>query len=340
MPNAFWPDQGFGNRGTNVQQATKWNGNVYVKPSSGVDGNHGDSPYRARKSVKAALAIAQASTNSRIMLMAESNTAASTTDYYSTSLLYNVDGTHLIGVNAGPLHSQRSRIANKAGTDATVGTALAALVTHSANGCYVENIEMFQGYGHANAVGCLHVSGDRNHFKGCHFAGMGIAASAGAAGGYSLKVSGSENFFEDCTIGLDTIARTTTNSEILFTANATTGLGATRNHFRRCRIVSYCTGSGSGHTWVKAATNTLDRATIFEDCVFINYASIANGVAMTQGFSLAAGTGGPDGMVVLQKCLMIGVTHDETTASTRLFKGWTATSTVADSMIATAATNV
>ena len=87
MPNAFWPDQGFGNRGTNVQQATKWNGNVYVKPSSGVDGNHGDSPYRARKSVKAALAIAQASTNSRIMLMAESNTAASTTDYYSTSLL-------------------------------------------------------------------------------------------------------------------------------------------------------------------------------------------------------------------------------------------------------------
>ena len=321
MPNAYWPDQGFGNRGTNAQQATKWNGNVYVKPYSGVDGNHGDSPYRARKSVKAALAIAQANTNSRIVMMAENNTAASTTDYYSTSLLYNVDGTHLIGVNAGPLHSQRSRIAAKAGTDATTGTALAALVTHSANGCYVENIEMFQGYGHANAVGCLHVSGERNHFKNCHFAGMGIAASGGAGGGYSLKLSGSENYFEDCTIGLDTIARTTTNSEILFAANATTGYAPARNHFRKCRIVSYCTGSGTGHVWLKAAAGALDRSTIFEDCIFLNYASIASGVQMTQGFSIGGASASYDGFVALQNCLLIGALHDETSTSGRLFKG-------------------
>ena len=87
-------------------------GNVFhVKPSSGNNGNTGDHPDAAFKTLSYALGKATADQNDVILLYAESNTAGSTTDYQSTTLDWNKDMVHLIGVNAGQKLSQRSRVA-------------------------------------------------------------------------------------------------------------------------------------------------------------------------------------------------------------------------------------
>jgi hypothetical protein len=318
MPNAFWPDMGFGNRGTNVHQANRWNSNYYVRPYTGLDGQRGDSPQRARKTLKSALGLAQANANCRIIFMAEYDpgvTPSHTTDYYSTTLSWNVDNTHLTGVNSGQLYSQASRIANT--STLTDGTNIKPLVSVSANSCYWENINVYCGLNGSTAgVGACDVSGSHNVFRRCSFQGIGNASQSAIATGYSLKVSGQENLFEECVIGLDTIARTSTQSELIFAYNATTSAAASRNVFRNCIFKTYTTAGNN--FFLSAAATTVDRENTFENCTFINYATgIASGATITQAFSLNASMGG---MLLLKGCTFTGVTHVETTASGMVFR--------------------
>ena len=309
MPNAFFYDQGFGNRGTNVTQSTRWSANAYVKPYSGLDGNRGDSPARARKSIASALKLVQANTNSRIMFLAEYDpgvTPSHTTDYYSTTLNWNVDNTHLIGVNSGGMYSKGSRIANT--STLTSGTNIKPLVAMSANSCYWENINVYCGLnGSTTGVGAIDISGSNNWFHRCSFQGIGNSAQSGISTAYSLKLSGSENLFTDCVIGLDTIARTSTQAEIIFAQNA--GVAATRNVFRNCIIKTYTTAGNN--FFISAGAGVLDRDTLFQNCLFVNCPTgVASGATLTQAFSLNAA---PGGMIHLSDSTFIGVTHVETT---------------------------
>lgn len=129
----------------------------------------------------------------------------------------------------------------------------------------------------------VNISGSRNAFYGVHFAGQGEATSAGEATACSLTITGSggENYFNGCTVGIDTIAKTAANADLILT-------GATvRNIFEDSRFVSFCTGSGSGHFWVNAsAHNSIDRFVEFKNCLFLN-ATKSSGVAMTVGMTLS-----------------------------------------------------
>ena len=58
----------------------------FVKPSTGNDGNDGKSPETSFKTLTKALAACVANQNDTVYLFSESNTAASTTDYQSTTL--------------------------------------------------------------------------------------------------------------------------------------------------------------------------------------------------------------------------------------------------------------
>lgn len=311
MPNAFFVDQGFGNRGTNVTQSTRWSANAYVKPYSGLDGNRGDNPARARKSIASALTLVQPNTNSRIIFMAEYDpgvTPSLTTDYYAKTLAYNVDNTHLIGVNSGGMYSKGSRIAIKSGV--TVGTPLSPLVTMSANSCYWENINVFSGLnGTTNNVGAIDITGSNNWFHRCSFQGIGNSANAGQSGGYSVKLTGSENLFTDCVIGLDTIARTSTQSELILAYNSTTSAACTRNVFRNCIFKTYTTAGNN--FFLSAASGALDRDNLFQNCLFLNFPTgVCGGATLTQAFSMNAT---PGGMIHLSDCTFVGVTHVETT---------------------------
>ena len=292
------------------------NGNTFFcKPGTsagGDDSYDGQTPSTPVDTLTVAKSKLTAGNNDVVYLIASSNTAANTTDYQKTTLTWSKDMSHLIGINAGQRFSQRSRIAT---STSAAGASVAPLMELSGNGCRFEGLEIFAGApGSAPtaALGGLLVSGSRNVIRGCHIAGNGDSTTD-AVGQYSLKVTGSENFFEDCTIGIDTVDRISATYEMMFSG------GATRNIFRRCRIVTRV-GSGAAATmnFVNVPVNGIDRHNLFEDCIFINDPSgIAAGTTMTNAFSITGG-GSPDGMILLKDCKFVGITNSESAASGKL----------------------
>lgn len=262
---------------------------VHSRPYLGLDGNDGSGPEYAVKTLTRALALATANKNDVVLLYGESNTSANTTDYQSATLDWNKDLTHLIGTPGGPVFSPRSRVA----FISTYDTA-SNLFTLSANGCRVENIQFYAGVAGTNPTGCFRVTGNRNYFSRCHFAGIGNDAND-IADAYSLHLSGAENVFEDCIIGLDTVARgTAANSDLYIAA------GGLRNIFRRCLFIARVEhNTNSPH--VKIAGGAMGNAgliVMFEDCKFlsvgVNYGNvntyaIVHVAAPTAGFSVVDG---------------------------------------------------
>lgn len=263
-------------------QGKQW----FVNPNGGADGNHGKSPARAFASLKQALSKATADRNDVVWFLGGGNSASECTSRVLTAdaaaLDWNKDLVHLIGVNSGPAVSQRSRVA----FDSDFVTAT-NLFTLSANGCLVANVQFFAGVADANPTGCMQVTGDRNRLANCHIAGIGNNAND-IAGAYSLKLTGSENVFEGCTVGLDTVARgTAANSGLLLDT------AAARNEFRDCRFIAWVEHA-TNHVHVRAADATaIDRWLLFKRCEFIyesvNYSVGATGVmkltaALTQGY--------------------------------------------------------
>lgn len=266
---------------------------IFVAPKTGADGNRGVNVAKPVSTLKKALSLATANSNDTVYMIAESNNAAETTDYQSTALNWSKDGVHLIGVNSGSAVGQRSRIAQL-----STATGVNDLFTVSANNCRIENIHVFHGVADATSKGAVLVSGDHNHFVNCHFGGIGND-TMDTANNYSLKVTGSENVFDGCVIGLDTIARgTAANYEITLSG------GATRNLFRNCIIQTYA--EANTHKFLKIPVNGIDRWNIFQNCIFINMPTgDASGTTMTEAFDVTGG-GSPDGIVYLDFCSLVG----------------------------------
>jgi hypothetical protein len=276
---------------------------LFVRPGTGSDGFRGNRPDRAFKTLNnagagsaGALANATANQNDVVYLMAERNTAASTTDYQSytsgAALTWDKDLTHLVGVGAGNVMSQRSRIA----LASTFNTAI-PMVDWSANSCHIANIQFFQGVAHANPTGCVKVSGSRNRFYNCHFAGLGdTAGNNDIDNAFSLWITGAENVFENCVIGLDTADRgvaSNFNYEVIL--GPLTGAGsAARNIFRNCVFVSRLV-SATKHPFIGTVVASPfgdPSFCLFDSCKFIatstNYGytqtvAVKNVAALTAG---------------------------------------------------------
>jgi len=243
-------------------------GNIFfVNPRVGNDNNNGSvgSPFAT---LAAAYAMTITGNNDIIYLQAHSNTAADTTNYLASVLTWNKDLVHLIGVNGGPALGQRSRIANLA-----TAAAMAPMVNVTGNGCLFANLEFFQGTpGSGTTSICVQVTGQRNHFVNCQIAGMGdLTVVADVAGSRSLKISGSENTFDGCTIGLTTTLRATMTTEVEISAGA-------RNLFRNCDFETYT--SLSTFKMVSIATGC-DRYMKFLDCNFLGVQNVTSAVAPT-----------------------------------------------------------
>jgi len=253
---------------------------IFVKPVSGNDGQSGATPQKAVKTLTQALVLATANQNDVVVMMAEGNSASATTDRQSTTLLWNKDQVHLVGINAGPFLGQRSRIA----FTSDYATA-APLITWSANGCLVSGIEMYAGVANANPLGGLNLTGQRNRFRNCQIAGIGDA-TMDIAGAYSLKLAGAaENLFDECYIGLDTVTLgAAANSQILCASQAT------RNKFRKCIIATY-TNHATNNNFLRAPSGSLDRWLEFEDCLFWNAIDSAS-TNLTQAMIAASDAGG------------------------------------------------
>ena len=230
----------------------------FVKPYSGNDGNNGKSPAKALKTLARALALATADKGDVVYMIAESNTAALTSDYQTAALDWNKDGVHLIGVNAGPIMSHRSRIA-------ALSTVLdiADLFTVSADGCLIANLEIIYSLSGATsaATRAMVVSGQRNHITNCHIGGIGHLDQDDAAA-RSLTVTGAENYFSNDYIGLDTVLRTNALGEMEIQA------AGNRNVFDNCIINSMCGATTFKAVLMNTVGSSAHSATWFRNTMF------------------------------------------------------------------------
>lgn len=241
----------------------------FVLAGTGIDGaNDGKTPQTAFKTLSYALSKCTANQNDTVYFMAQSNTASATTDYQAVTLDWNKDGVHLIGVNDGSMLGQRSRISNL-----STAAALAPLFKLSANNCLIANIEIFQGTpGSGTTSIAFELTGQRNRIVNCQLSGNGdLTGVTDVAGTRTLKLSGSENTFEHCYIGLDTVLRATQTAEVEILTGA-------RNIFEECHFETYT--SLSTFKMITVAT-TCDRFVKFKNCEFHAVQNITSAVAPT-----------------------------------------------------------
>jgi hypothetical protein len=253
-----------------------------VDPRYGLDGNDG-SIERPFKTLVKALASARADKNDVVFLIATSNSASVTTSTQTATLDWNKNLVHLVGICAPTIVSQRARIGNAA------ASALSPVMTVSANGCVISNVQIINEIADATALLAVEVTGERNYFKNVHFAGI-TNATQSAAGAASLKITaGAENVFEGCTIGLDTSSYDADATGILCDAVAT------RNLFVDCLIQGYITAAGYAHVTIADAQG-IDRWLWFKRCIFVAE-STNKAVTQTEVFTIPAIS---QGKIILQ----------------------------------------
>jgi hypothetical protein len=192
----------------------------WVDPRIGSDSNDGLSPRKPLATITQLHSLmTDEAGDVGYFVGTDSTTGSSSRD--TATVTWSKSGCTLIGVCA-PVHvSQRARMSP---TTSIAGP----LLTVSGSNNVFANISLFQGHNAAST--CVAVSGQRNYFSNVHIAGIGHATAGDDAGSESLLLTGSENLFERCTIGLDTIARSAATAEIRITT------AATRNKFVECEI--------------------------------------------------------------------------------------------------------
>ena len=288
-------------------------GNVfYVRPRTGTTGADGRSPMTAVKTLAAALALCTANQNDIVYLMAESNTAANTTDYQATALDWNKDGVHLIGVNAGGMIGSRSRIAQLSSVK-----TIEDMVTVSANNCYIANLEIFQGVATSTATSprALVVSGQRNVIQNCQISGNGdTGGSTDTAGARSLAVTGAENRFVGCYIGLDTVLRATQTAEVTIGNIA-------RTIFEDCFFNTYT----SLTTFKMVTYSAPDRFVLFKGGLINAVLNITSAVAPTGALASAASV---NGQIILVNCPVVGFADVATADDARILVSGTGNGTL------------
>jgi hypothetical protein len=288
---AFTPATGSQIAGLIGSQVPLFRNVYYVDAVHGSDVADGSrtSPLRT---VDVAYGLCVAGMNDAVAIIGDGTTAS--TWRLSTGFTWAKNATHLVGLSSGVNVSNRSRIAPTAGA-----TAFANFFTVSASGCLFQNLQWFQGFGTGTTAEiCMTVTGGRNMFVNCAISGMGDTAGATDTGSRDLKISGTgENQFVDCTIGIDTIARTVANANIEFAG------GAPRNEFRNCQMIMFATGAGALGVIVADAAGS-DRFQLFDRLTVLNSIKSGSGTAITGLCSLAASMGG---LLYFRDLAMVGV---------------------------------
>lgn len=264
----------------------------FVDPAGGSDGNTGDHPTRAYKTITKAYAQCVDGRGDIVYYL-----AGGTSITLTATLTWAKSYTHLIGVVAPTNIAQRARFFE------TALGVFTPMINVTGSGCIFKDLYFFQGVASTAALVCFQVTGGRNYFENVHFAGIGHATGQGdVVGARSLLLAGAEeNTFVDCTIGVDTIARSVANAELEFTTQAR------RNIFKDCRFLSFA--DADTHLFIKAdaAASAIDRFALFENCLFYN-AIDSTATAMTEAAAIHSSL---SGMLIMRNCSLIGATDWE-----------------------------
>ena len=257
---------------------------------SGSDSFDGTAPDYAFKTLAAAYAATTTGMNDTVILI--SNGLTTSTARVDAAFTWAKDATHLYGICSGTLNN-RARIAPTAAT-----TAFANFFTITGDGCKFDNVAIVQGFdtGAASSIALTLNTANRNHFVNCHIAGMGDAASAQSTGSRNVKfISSSENVFDDCTFGVNTVDRTVTNYHLEFAT------ASKLNIFNDCTMLA--TASSATVGGILVGTSGTDRYNIYRNLEVLNSLT-GTGVAIT---GLVTSPANPGGMQVFFNPRCFGV---------------------------------
>lgn len=303
----------------------------YCDPVNGLDTNNGQLPYNSGAAgqgpvatLAAGYALLRSGYNDVLVLIGNGQSTGSAR---ITTFTWSKNAAHLFGVCAPSQVSQRARIANPT----TAGLTITAnFFTVSGNGCLFSNLSWFVGAG-AGQTGiaasiCLTVSGQRNAFINCDIEGMGDTTASADAGSRNILLSGGENYFSHCNIGLDTVARTNANASVEISSNAA------RNIFENC-IFPIDSSDGLQYMLLVAAAAGMDRYVLFKGCLFLN-ALGSGSTILAQLFHMAASAGG---IAILDiNCGWIGTALGDATTKAQVYtSGVTATNVGGKMIVAT-----
>ncbi len=287
----------------------------FVDPVNGSDGNLGDDSAAPMKTVTAAYARCINNHNDAVVML-----PATGGDTLAAAITWSKNFTHLIGLsNDLPGMGQRCRVLGGATTDLTV------LITFSGYGNIIHNIQFYNGADADVANGAVIVSGARNHFTNCMFVGMQHATPAVRSDCYSLQVTGSEDYFENCTIGYDSITRGAGESPELLLAT-----GCSKAVFNHCRILTRSETITASPVVISAVNLGYVE---FEDCIFVN-TSTNWAVALTDAMSITAT--GTHYVALRGACQLVGITGWADTA-TRIYASMSASANTGGTNTAPAA---
>ncbi len=283
----------------------------FVDAVAGSDGNTGaaDSPLA---SVYAAYAKTVSGHNDVVVIVGSGSTAGTqrlslanaqkiTPAATAGTLTWANSATHLIGMTAPCITSQRARFAPPTGTYTQTTFGSGNFIVVSGQGCYFANFSVFNGFstGGNNQIAWTD-SGGRNYYYNVDIQGAADAASAASTSSRSLKLSGTtgENVFDSCTVGTDTVARSVANAALEFAG------GIPRNTFRKCHFPLQ-TSAATPLTILGTGAACIDRWQSFEDCLFVNGISSSSTAASVVASLTSAS---PGGLLSFQRCTAIGFT--------------------------------
>lgn len=223
-------------------------------PVNGSDSNTGTTWQSPLKSLEAAEDLCTANQHDVVLAL-----AGATADNPSAAIAWDKSYTHLIGVGSYlPGLGQRCRVVMQA------ATAVTPVITFSGNGCIVKNMQFNQEKAAGAASGVAIVTGQRCQFENVFF----MPPTATDAASYSLKMSGGENYFKNCTIGQQTKLRTGASRNLWLHK----GDGDNqRNYFDHCRFLSWSSVTTHVLVYTDVDIDNEGFSVFFDACAFLNY---------------------------------------------------------------------
>ena len=290
----------------------------FVDPANGSDtANSGRQPRNAYATLYKAHSSMTAGANDICVLIGDGSTTATarlslanavSVDSAATTgtLTWSKNACHLVGLTAPTRNWQRARIAPPSGTYTQSTFNSGTFIEITADGCVFSNFSIFHGFstGGTSQIAIKLTAGHRNYFDNVHIYGMADQTSADNTASASIHLAGSsENTFNNCTIGGDTVTRGDANGSVLITASSS------RNFFDDCVFQFHCDAASPLAVLCTGAT-PLDRLTYFRRCLFAN----SVGSATTTMSALATIPASAGGALVFQDCMRVGITDVGTNA--------------------------
>ncbi len=233
----------------------------------------------------------------------------------TSTLVWNLPATHLIGIGSTQLRGKRARIS------VTGSTGFNKLVQVTAQGCQFANFGTFYGWADSStSLLCWSDEAGRSDYNNVEFLGFGDGtASTGSSnltGSRAFKYSGvGETTWQNCVFGVDTEDRNATN----YTLEIASTPGAPRLSIIDSVFEGRLGASGGGSSHILIGASGLDRYLDIVRCRFHNFST----TAMTQVLNISSSAGGN---VILDQSTFNGGTAWQTTPTTNVVMNMTSPS--------------